>query len=81
MTQCDEVGYFMLQNNADTFLYTSIALKTFNTLVLTLEGYASDSFTMPVRDQLLMTFMKLKTNRVISDLSRQSTVSHITEHG
>lgn len=75
MTQCDEVGYFMLQNNADAFLYTGIALETYNTLVLTLEGYASDSFTMPVRDQLLMTFMKLKTNRVISDLSRQFHIS------
>ncbi|MED6240564.1 hypothetical protein ATANTOWER_023318 [Ataeniobius toweri] len=64
MTQCDEVAYFILQNDADTLLCTGIALETFNTLVSTLEGYENNEFTMPVRDQVLMTLMKLKSNRV-----------------
>lgn len=75
MTQCDEVAYFILQNDADALLYTGIALETFNTLVSTLEGYDNNEFTMPVRDQVLMTLMKLKSNRVIGDLSRQFHIS------
>ncbi|XP_003449413.4 uncharacterized protein LOC100695668 [Oreochromis niloticus] len=75
MTQCDEVGYFILQNDADALLYTGIPLETFNTLVSTLEGYDNNEFTMPVRDQVLMTLMKLKSNRVIGDLSRQFHIS------
>ena len=55
MTQCDEIGYFMLQNDADAFLYTGMTLETFNTLVSTLGGYASNSFTMFLQDQVLMT--------------------------
>ncbi|XP_019211073.1 uncharacterized protein LOC109200094 [Oreochromis niloticus] len=75
MTQCDEVAYFILQNDADALLYTGIALETFNTLVSTLEGYDNNEFTVPVRDQVLMTLMKLKSNRVIGDLSRQFHIS------
>ncbi|KAL3980345.1 transcriptional repressor p66 [Sarotherodon galilaeus] len=75
MTQCDEVAYFILQNDADALLYTGIDLETFNTLVSTLEGYDNNEFTMPVRDQVLMTLMKLKSNRVIGDLSRQFHIS------
>uniref|UniRef100_A0A671YJ76 THAP-type domain-containing protein n=1 Tax=Sparus aurata TaxID=8175 RepID=A0A671YJ76_SPAAU len=71
MTQCDEIGYFMLQNDADALLYNGITLETFNTLVSTLEGYASNSFKMSLQDQVLMTLMKLKTNHVVGDLSRQ----------
>ncbi|KAM7393536.1 hypothetical protein PAMP_020399 [Pampus punctatissimus] len=71
----DETDYFTLQNDVDALRYTGIALQTFNILVSTLERYASDLFTLPVRDQVLMTLMKLKTNRVISDLSRQFHVS------
>uniref|UniRef100_A0AAZ1X4S5 THAP-type domain-containing protein n=1 Tax=Oreochromis aureus TaxID=47969 RepID=A0AAZ1X4S5_OREAU len=77
MTQCDEVAYFILQNDADALLYTGIALETFNTLVSTLEGYDNNEFTVPVRDQVLMTLMKLKSNRVIGDLSRQFHISQI----
>uniref|UniRef100_A0A671XED8 THAP-type domain-containing protein n=1 Tax=Sparus aurata TaxID=8175 RepID=A0A671XED8_SPAAU len=85
MTQCDEIGYFMLQNDADALLYTGITLETFNTLVSTLEGYASNSFTMSLQDQVLMTLMKLKTNHVVGDLSRQfhtsqSMASKIISH-
>ncbi|CAI5689629.1 unnamed protein product [Oreochromis niloticus] len=75
MTQCDEVAYFILQNDADALLYTGIALETFNTLVSTLEGYDNNEFTMPVRDQVLMTLMKLQSNRAIDDLSRQFHIS------
>ncbi|XP_039864762.1 uncharacterized protein LOC120719547 [Simochromis diagramma] len=75
MTQCDEVAYFILQNDADALLYTGIDLETFNTLVSTLEGYDNNEFTMSVRDQVLMTLMKLKSNRVIGDLSRQFHIS------
>ena len=71
MTQCDDIAYFLLQRNADALLYTGLDLETFDMFVSTLEGHASNSFTMPVRDQVLMTLMKLKTNRVIGDLSRQ----------
>lgn len=71
MTQCDEISYFLLQNDADALLFTGIALETFNVLLSALEEYANKSFTMSVRDQVLMTLMKLKTNRVIGDLSRQ----------
>ncbi|XP_025760969.1 uncharacterized protein LOC112845999 [Oreochromis niloticus] len=67
--------YFILQNDADALLYTGIALETFNTLVSTLEGYDNNEFTVPVRDQVLMTLMKLKSNRVIGDLSRQFHIS------
>lgn len=58
VTQCDEVAYFILQNDADALLYTGIALETFNSLVSTLEGYDNNEFTMPVREQVLMTLMK-----------------------
>ncbi|XP_044073668.1 uncharacterized protein si:dkey-56d12.4 [Siniperca chuatsi] len=75
MTQCDGIGYFMLQNDSDALLYTGIALETFNILVSMLEGYASNAFTICVRDQVLITLMKLKTNRVIGDLSRQFCIS------
>ncbi|XP_056136537.1 uncharacterized protein si:dkey-56d12.4 [Lampris incognitus] len=74
-TPCDESGCFMLQSDADALLYTGVALETFNMLVSTLEGHASNSFTMSVRDQVLMTLVKLKTNHVIGALSRQFRVS------
>ena len=73
--QCDDIAYFLLQCNADALLYTGLDLATFDIFVSTLEGHASNSFTMTVRDQVLMTLMKLKTNRVIGDLSRQFHVS------
>ncbi|KAL7393369.1 hypothetical protein ABVT39_009775 [Epinephelus coioides] len=75
MTQCDEIGYFLLQNDADALLYTGISLETFNILVSALEGYANNSFTMSVRDQVLMTLMKLKTNRVVAAAMSQPTLS------
>ncbi|XP_047439287.1 uncharacterized protein si:dkey-56d12.4 [Mugil cephalus] len=67
----DEIGYFTLQNDADALLYIGIALKTFNTLVSTLEGHANNSLPLPVKDQVLMTLMKLKTNQVVGHLSRR----------
>lgn len=75
-TQCDEIGYFLLQDDEDALLFTGLALGTFNILVSTLEGYASNSFTMSLRDQVLLTLMKLKTNRVLDDLSKQFYISH-----
>ncbi|XP_038576234.1 uncharacterized protein LOC119903968 [Micropterus salmoides] len=74
-TQCDGIGYFMLQNDSDALLYTGLTRDVFNILVSTLEGYASNVFTMSVRDQVLLTLVKLKTNRMIGDLSRQFCVS------
>ncbi|XP_037550252.1 uncharacterized protein LOC119426742 [Nematolebias whitei] len=65
-TQCDEVAFFLLQNDADALLYTGTALETFNTLVSALEGDDNNEFTMPVQDQVLITLMKIKTNRVCS---------------
>ncbi|XP_049422808.1 uncharacterized protein LOC125882893 [Epinephelus fuscoguttatus] len=74
-TQVDEFGYFILQNDADALLHTGIPLETFNILVSTLEGHAYSAFTLSVRDQVLMTLMKLKTNCETDDLSRQFYVS------
>ncbi|KAG9273573.1 hypothetical protein AMEX_G12744 [Astyanax mexicanus] len=75
MTQCNDFGYFMLQNDTDSLLYTGLKLETFDTLVSTMEMFNSSAFTMPIRDQLLLTLMKLKLNRVLGDLSRQFCVS------
>lgn len=58
MIQCDEIGYFLLQNDADALLYTGISLETFNILVSALEGYVNNSFTMSLRDQVLITHIK-----------------------
>ncbi|XP_029317899.1 uncharacterized protein LOC115028315 [Cottoperca gobio] len=77
-TQCDEIGYFMLHNDSDALLYTGVSLETFNILASTLEGYVSNPFTMSVRDQVLMTLMKLRTNRMMGDLSRQFHISQST---
>uniref|UniRef100_A0A669BKE1 DDE Tnp4 domain-containing protein n=1 Tax=Oreochromis niloticus TaxID=8128 RepID=A0A669BKE1_ORENI len=44
MTQCDEVAYFIIQNDADALLYTGIALETFNTLVNRVIGDLSRQF-------------------------------------
>ncbi|XP_010769664.1 uncharacterized protein [Notothenia coriiceps] len=74
-TQCDEIGYFMLQNDSDALLYTGVSLETFNILVSTLEGHASNPFTLSVRDQVLLTLMKLRTNRGMADLSKQFHIS------
>ncbi|XP_031173694.1 uncharacterized protein LOC116063007 [Sander lucioperca] len=73
--QCDEIGYVILQKDRDTLVNTGISLKVFNILVSTLKGHASTAFPMSVRDQVLMTLMKLKTNRVIDDLSKQFCIS------
>ncbi|XP_063761364.1 uncharacterized protein LOC134879043 [Eleginops maclovinus] len=74
-TQCDEIGYFLLQNDSDALLYTGVSLETFNILLSTLEGHAFNPFTLPVRDQVLLTLMKLRTNRVMADLSKQLHIS------
>lgn len=78
MTQYEEIGYSMLKNNSDSLLHTGIALEAFNILVSILEGCAKAEFrlTMSVRDQILMTLMKLKNNHVIGDLSRRFNISH-----
>ncbi|XP_042367469.1 uncharacterized protein LOC121961516 [Plectropomus leopardus] len=77
-TQCDEFGYLMLQNDSDALLYTGIALETFNVLVSTLEGFARNAFPLSLRDQVLMTLMKLKNNCEMEYLSRQFCVSEST---
>lgn len=78
MTQCDDVGFFMLQSDSDALLHTGLNLAVFNILVSTLETYASYAFfTMSVRDQVLMTLMKLKANPAIGVLSRQFHISQI----
>ncbi|KAL0962601.1 hypothetical protein UPYG_G00342350 [Umbra pygmaea] len=65
----------MLQSDADSFLYTGVSLETFNSLVSTLDGFSERAFVLSVRDQILMTLMKLKLNRVLGDLGRQFHVS------
>uniref|UniRef100_UPI0037E97926 uncharacterized protein n=1 Tax=Semicossyphus pulcher TaxID=241346 RepID=UPI0037E97926 len=77
-TQCDEIGYFMLQNDSDALLYTGIGLEVFHVLVESLETHDRRLFTMSVHDQVLMTLMKLKTNRETADLSRTFRVSQFT---
>lgn len=80
MTPRDKAAHLFL---ADCLRYTGIALRTFNTLVSSLEG--PNDFTMLVRDQVLMTLMTLKTNCDMGDLSHQfhvpqSLASKIMSH-
>ncbi|XP_037607845.1 uncharacterized protein LOC119477784 [Sebastes umbrosus] len=75
MTQYNEIGNSLLRKESNALFYTGIALQVFNILVSTLGGYASDALTMSVQDQVLMTLMKLKTNRAIGDLSKQFGIS------
>ncbi|XP_035513382.1 uncharacterized protein si:dkey-56d12.4 [Morone saxatilis] len=74
-TDGDDIGSSMLKNDFDAFLYTGLSLKTFHILVSTLEVYASNAFPMSVQDQVLMTLMTLKSDRLIGDLSRQFHIS------
>ncbi|XP_056116475.1 uncharacterized protein LOC130092600 [Rhinichthys klamathensis goyatoka] len=74
-TQTEDFSYSMLQSDADSFLYTGVSLETFNSLVSTLDGFAERAFVLSVRDQILMTLIKLKLNRVLGDLGRQFHVS------
>ena len=74
-TQTEDFSYSMLQSDADSFLYTGVSLETFNSLVSTLEGFAERASVLSVRDQILMTLIKLKLNRVLGDLGRQFHVS------
>ncbi|XP_059181879.1 uncharacterized protein LOC131960636 [Centropristis striata] len=68
---CEEKRHFTLRTDSDALFYTGMALETFNILVSTLEGHGSCAFTLPVRTQVLMTLMKLKTNCTMGDLSRR----------
>ncbi|XP_077055280.1 uncharacterized protein LOC143706825 [Siphateles boraxobius] len=72
-TQCS-VAHNILLNDSDSLLYTGIPLQTFNTLVSVLEQFAG-SFKMSVRDQVLLTLMKLRLNLMIGDLSRRFFIS------
>ncbi|KAL2099515.1 hypothetical protein ACEWY4_003909 [Coilia grayii] len=74
-TKSGDFSHFMLQSDTDAYLYTGLPLDTFNTLVSTLERFGNGTLTLSVRDQILMTIMKLKLNRVLGDLSRQFHVS------
>ncbi len=76
-TQCS-VEHSILQNDSDSLLYTGLPLETLNTLISTLEMFAG-SFKMAVRDQILLTLMKLRLNLMIADLSR--CFFYVREHG
>lgn len=72
-TQCN-VAHHIILSDSDSLLYTGIPLETFNTLVSTLEMFAG-AFKMAVRDQVLLTLMKLRLNLMIGDLSRRFFIS------
>lgn len=72
-TQCN-VACNVLTNDSDSLLYTGIPLETFNTLVSTVEMFAGP-FKLDVRDQVLLTLMKLRLNLMIGDLSRRFFIS------
>ena len=64
-----------LKGDKDCLLYTGIPLLVFNTLVSSLQGFAPQSSTMPVQDQVLLTIMKLRQNFVLADLARRFKIS------
>lgn len=73
-----------LKGDKDCLLYTGVSLLVFNTLVSCLQGFAPNS-TLPVQDQVLLTFMKLRQNFAVADLARRfkrsaSQVSKIIAH-
>lgn len=68
------MAYRSLQNDSDSLLYTGLPLETLNTLILTLEMFAGP-FKMAVKDQILLTLMKLRLNLMIGDLSRRFFIS------
>lgn len=68
------MAHNILLNDSDSLLYTGIPLQTFNSLVSVLEQFAG-SFKMSVRDQVLLTLMKLRLNLMIGDLSRRFFIS------
>ena len=57
MTQCDEIGYFMLQNDADALPYTGITLETpvfqhcKDMVVIHLQCLCKLKFSYEVKDQ------------------------------
>ena len=74
-----------LKGDKDCLLYTGIPLLVFNTLVSCVQGFAPQSSTMPVQDQVLLTIMKLRQNFVLADLARRfkrsaSQVSKTIKH-
>ncbi|XP_024124610.1 uncharacterized protein si:dkey-56d12.4 [Oryzias melastigma] len=65
----------IVENDADSLLYTGIPLTEFQTLVFCLKPFSPTSLSMPFVDQILMTLMKLRQNFVMADLARRFKVS------
>ncbi|XP_042350772.1 uncharacterized protein LOC121949214 [Plectropomus leopardus] len=71
MSTLHPVACGILQNDADSLLYTGITLIEFQTLVSLLQPFAPTSLSTPVVDQILMTLMKLRQNFDMADLARR----------
>lgn len=71
----NSVADSLLQSDADSLLCTGIPLSEFLTLVACLKPFAQPSLSVPVVDQILMTFMKLRQNFVMADLARRFKIS------
>ncbi|XP_054646922.1 uncharacterized protein si:dkey-56d12.4 isoform X1 [Dunckerocampus dactyliophorus] len=59
----------ILKSNEEALVHTGISVENFHILVATLQPYNDGTFTMSVQAQVLMTLMKLKSNRPLGELS------------
>ena len=79
-TQCSVVQN-LIQDDSDSLLYTGLPLEPLNTLFSVLENSASRTARrrrLEVRDQILLTLMKLRLNLLNADLSRRFSISEST---
>ncbi|KAK0153581.1 hypothetical protein N1851_004647 [Merluccius polli] len=72
--RCEDNLEAQASTSNNSLLYTGITLQTFDTLVSVLENFVG-AFKMSLRDQVLLTLMKLRLNLMIGDLSRRFFIS------
>ena len=79
-TQCDgstetDMASTMIVNDKASLLFTGIHMVHFFLIVQVLEPCRKKAFKLPIVDQILMTFMKLRLNSVIGDIAQRFKVS------
>lgn len=78
-TQTDSTKFlYLIKNDKDSKLYTGLSLEALHTVIQCMSQHASGSFTADIRDQILMTLMKLKLNLLYEDIARRFHISDST---
>ncbi|XP_061634439.1 uncharacterized protein si:dkey-56d12.4 isoform X1 [Phyllopteryx taeniolatus] len=65
----DKGEHFIFENDQAALVHMGISVQTLATLVESVQCHANKDFQLPVRSQVIMTLMKLKTNLPLADLS------------